>query len=278
MDTKELRFEFGRNWSAFLSVLDDERIAIAESSLKRALEVEDLRGKTFIDIGCGSGLFSLAAVRLGARVHSFDYDTHSVACTAELKRRYFPDRADWIIEQASALDQDYLKKLGQFDFVYSWGVLHHTGDMWQALANVVPLVKPSGKLFIAIYNDLGTSSQRWRTIKKLYVWSNPLFKWTILLALFTAMQFKSAAMRIIRGENPMPFRRWREYKTRRGMSVWRDHVDWVGGYPYETAKPEQIFDFYRDLGFSLKFLRTGGLGCNEFVFEYAEQVTRSRAA
>src|SRR5438105_5256953 len=173
MDTKELRFEFGRNWSAFLSVLDDERIAIAESSLKRALEVEDLRGKTFIDIGCGSGLFSLAAVRLGARVHSFDYDTHSVACTAELKRRYFPNNEKWVVERASVLDPHYITQLGQFDVVYSWGVLHHTGNMWQALSNVVPLVKrPGGKLFIAIYNDLGTSTQRWRALKKLFVSSN----------------------------------------------------------------------------------------------------------
>jgi 2-polyprenyl-3-methyl-5-hydroxy-6-metoxy-1,4-benzoquinol methylase len=275
---KELRFEFGKNWAAFLSVLDDERIAVAEASLKRALKIEDLREKSFIDIGCGSGLFSLAAMRLEARVHSFDYDRHSVACTAELKRRYFPDRADWTIEQASVLDPDYLKTLGQFDIVYSWGVLHHTGDMWQALANVVPLVKPGGKLFIAIYNDLGTSSQRWRAIKKLYVSSNFLVRWMILIALFVIDQTKGAAVGFIRRENPLPFHRWREYKRRRGMSIWRDHVDWVGGYPYEFAKPEEIFDFYQKHGLTLKFLQTGGLGCNEFVFENANKEASAKAA
>jgi len=138
------RFAFGDNWARFLSILNDERIRMAEESLKRMLEVETLAGKSFLDIGSGSGLFSLAARRLGARVHSFDYDPQSVACTAELKRRYFPDDAQWVVEEGSALDMDYLNRLGQFDVVYSWGVLHHTGAMWQALKNVAPLVAGGG--------------------------------------------------------------------------------------------------------------------------------------
>jgi 2-polyprenyl-3-methyl-5-hydroxy-6-metoxy-1,4-benzoquinol methylase len=108
------------------------------------LKVERLDGKSFLDIGSGSGLFSLAARRLGARVHSFDYDQQSVACTAELRRRYFPSAGDWVVERGSALDRDYLARLGTFDVVYSWGVLHHTGDMWRALENVKPLVAERG--------------------------------------------------------------------------------------------------------------------------------------
>src|SRR2546425_2087505 len=279
MEKKELRFEFGKNWAAFLTVLTDERIAVAEASLKKALGMEDLRGKRFVDIGCGSGLFSLAAVRLGASVHSFDYDPHSVACTAELKRRYFPDSERWIVERGSVLDKKYMEQLGQFDVVYSWGVLHHTGNMWQALANIVPLVgKPDGKLFIAIYNDGGTSTERWRAIKKLYVSSNIAVRWTILITLFTMLQLKAVVRRINRLENPLPVRDFREYKNRRGMSVWHDFVDWIGGYPYETAKPEEIFEFYRNHGFFLDFLQTGGLGCNEFVFAGAQLESRSVAA
>src|SRR5438093_6947167 len=278
MKQKELRFDFGKNWEAFLQTLNDERIAFAEASLKRALSVEDLRGKTFLDIGCGSGLFSLAAVRLGARVHSFDYDSHSVACTATLKRCYFPHDSNWTVERGSVLDQDYMSSLGTFDVVYSWGVLHHTGNMWQALANVIPLVKkPGGKLFIAIYNDLGTATERWRAIKKLYVSSNFSVRWAILVALFAMIQLKNGASRLLRLQNPNPLPRWRAYKKNRGMSVWRDHVDWVGGYPYETAKPEQIFDFYRKPGFSLEFLQTGSLGCNEFVFSYPQRQSESNS-
>src|SRR5271154_68122 len=89
------RFAFGENWRRFLSVLDESRVASAEDSLRSMLEVSDLRGKTFVDVGCGSGLFSLAARRLGARVHSFDYDPQSVACALELRQRYFPGDPDW---------------------------------------------------------------------------------------------------------------------------------------------------------------------------------------
>jgi 2-polyprenyl-6-hydroxyphenyl methylase/3-demethylubiquinone-9 3-methyltransferase len=115
------RFEFGRNWERFLRTLNDEKIAEAVKSLKDMLETESLAGKSFLDIGSGSGLFSLAARRLGARVHSFDYDPHSVACTAELKRRYFPHDDSWTVESGSALDASYLRSLGQFDVVYSCG-------------------------------------------------------------------------------------------------------------------------------------------------------------
>src|SRR6185369_14036983 len=125
------RFEFGKNWSRFLALLDERRIKEAEDSLKRMLEVETLEGKSFVDVGSGSGLFSLAARRLGAKVHSLDYDPNSVACTAELKRRYFPNDLSWRVEEGSALDRKYLASLGTFDVVYSWGVLHHTGKMWQ---------------------------------------------------------------------------------------------------------------------------------------------------
>src|SRR5713226_890638 len=119
------RFEFGHNWSQFLTVLDEKRIAVAEQSLKEMLGVDDLRGKSFLDVGSGSGLFSLVARRLGARVHSFDYDPESVACTMELKRHYFREDNKWSVEKGSALDEKYLEALGTFDVVYSWGVLHH---------------------------------------------------------------------------------------------------------------------------------------------------------
>ena len=127
------RFEFGRNWARFLETLNDERISRAEESLKTMLDMHDLTGLDFLDAGSGSGLFSLAARRLGARVYSFDYDPNSVNCTAELRRRYFKDDTLWRVEAGSVLDADYLARLGRFDIVYSWGVLHHTGAMWPAL-------------------------------------------------------------------------------------------------------------------------------------------------
>lgn len=258
------RFEFGANWARFLKVLNEERIAEAEKSLKHMLGLSDLVGKRFLDVGSGSGLFSLAARRLGASVHSFDYDPQSAACTQELKRRYFPEDSQWHVEEGSVLDKAYLTNLGQFDVVYSWGVLHHTGAMWQALENVAPLVSERGWLFIAIYNNQGGPTRRWKILKRLY----NKHKWMRMpLTIYTLVrQWTLTFLRDTQAGQPLAS--WQNYKTSRGMSAWHDVVDWIGGYPFEVAKPEEIFDFYHAKGFCLEKLKTcaGGLGCNQFVF------------
>jgi 2-polyprenyl-6-hydroxyphenyl methylase/3-demethylubiquinone-9 3-methyltransferase len=262
------RFEFGKNWGRFLRVLDEARILEAERSLKVKLEIEDLADKRFLDIGSGSGLFSLAARRLGAKVRSFDYDPVCVACTQELKRLYFSNDEGWTIEQGDVLDATYLSTLGQYDIVYSWGVLHHTGNMWIALENVIPLLGEEGKLFISIYNDQGILSQLWEKLKKLYNRSSTPIRIILILCVGAYFEITSAFVRLLRGQSPLPFRYWAEMKKDRGMSVWYDLVDWVGGYPFEVAKPDEIFNFYRKRGFSLVNLKTCGvaIGCNEFVF------------
>ena len=262
------RFEFGENWSRFLQVLDDDRIRQAEDSLRKMLDMESLARQSFLDIGSGSGLFSLAARRLGASVYSVDFDPQSVACARELRRRYFPDDTSWKIEEGSALDADYLKSLGLFDVVYSWGVLHHTGDMWRALENAQLPVKHGGKLFIAIYNDTGTQTRRWKWIKKTYNRMPRLLRQPFAALMIAPDEIKPALRAVVRLKPQEYVQRWTRYDRNRGMSRWRDIIDWVGGYPYEVATPDEIFDFYYARGFSLTKLKCGGvgLGCNEFVF------------
>jgi 2-polyprenyl-6-hydroxyphenyl methylase/3-demethylubiquinone-9 3-methyltransferase len=259
------RFEFGANWRRFLSVLTEDRIRQAEEGLTRMLGRSDLTGLSFLDVGSGSGLSSLVARRLGATVRSFDYDPQSVACTEELKRRFFDGDPQWTVERGSALDEAYLATLGTYDIVYSWGVLHHTGEMWRALDLVSRLVKPDGLLFVAIYNDQGAWSGRWKRIKRLY---NSGFAGKMLVSSVAIPWWvmRGAAADVVWLRNPLS--RYRSYGRERGMSMTHDWHDWLGGYPFEYAKPEVVFDFFRQRGFTLQRLATAGgsVGCNEFVF------------
>lgn len=209
----------------------------------------------------------MAAYKLGAeKVYSFDYDQDSVACTKYLKERYAQGANNWTVEQGSVLDEEFLKKFATVDIVYSWGVLHHTGHMYQAFENVSHLVKDSGQLFISIYNDQGWASLGWRSIKKAYV-IYPLLRRAIEFLCCIWLWKYRIAWGTLRYGNPLKFI-WEYDKNNRGMSAWHDVVDWVGGYPFEVAKPEEVFEFYAKKGFSLQKLKTcgGKLGCNEFVF------------
>ncbi len=261
------RFEFGKNWASFLSKLSQVRILQAEESIRRYTGEPTLKGKRVLDIGSGSGLFSLAARRLGAKVYSFDYDPNSVECARELKRRYFDNDPDWEISQGSILDQDFVGRLGTFDLVYSWGVLHHTGEMHKAFEYAARCVSKDGLLYIAIYNDQGVPSKFWWLVKKTYV-SSPAPVQFLLAAIFWFyFELRAFVVRILTLRNPLPFKRWRELTEARGMSVWHDLVDWVGGFPFEVAKPEEVFSFFKARGFALEKLTTqgGGHGCCEYV-------------
>jgi 2-polyprenyl-6-hydroxyphenyl methylase/3-demethylubiquinone-9 3-methyltransferase len=260
------RFQFGANWTRFLAIVDDSRIAEAENSLKTMLGSQRLTGKRFLDAGSGSGLLSLAARRLGAVVHSFDYDPRSVECTRELRRRYAPDDAGWIVQEGSLLDGAYLAGLGRFDVVYSWGVLHHTGAMWRALDNLTMAVAAEGQLFIAIYNDQGLRSRYWHLMKRLYVKWPPL-RVPIIGVHLVYPFLPSLLVRSITGR----------LHDRRGMSFWRDVVDWVGGLPFEVATPKAVIDFCEMRGFRrTSLVTTRRHGCNKFVF--TKEIPREGAA
>ena len=262
---EESRFDFGRNWQRFLAVLNDERIAAATDSLHDMLGME-VAGARFLDVGSGSGLSSLAASRLGAaRIHSFDFDEQSVACTRFVRDRYGPSNVEWTVERGSALDAEYLATLGEWDIVYSWGVLHHTGAMWDAIHRVSRLVRADGLFFLSIYNDQGRISDGWKMVKRLCN-SGRLGNAAVLTTFIPYYVGRGIAEDLRRFHNPRE--RYRTYYRNLGMSMVHDWLDWLGGYPFEVAPPDAVSEFCRDRGLRLERLRTAGRGsgCNEFVF------------
>ena len=264
------RFAFGRNWQDLLPKIDESRIARAERSLREMLRVDDLNGRTFLDVGSGSGLFSLAAKRLGAsKVHSFDYDLDSVRCTQELKKRFYGEDDSWTVERGDILDRSYLSSLGEFDVVYSWGVLHATGDMWQAIENIKIPLADDGKLFIAMYNDQGFLTKYWTPIK--YAYNAFPFLRPLIIALhapyLVGVRF---LVRLLTGR----------LQLERGMNLWIDMKDWLGGWPFDVAHPDDVINHHVERGFTVTTVKTVGKrqGPNEFVFTRADTSSSSLPA
>lgn len=269
------RFGFGRNWRSFAAGVDATAIAEAERSVLGLLEpsglVRDgrLDGVRLLDAGCGSGLFSLAALRLGAEVTAFDFDPDSVLTTrALIAAEGPPDAVERVtVLHGSVLDEGFLAGLGRFDVVYSWGVLHHTGAMWDACRTVATAVRPGGALIIALYHDAGRASTVWWGIKRLSAALPRPLQVTLAAGLLVPIEVYALVRSLLRADPAGYVRRWTGYRSLRGMSRWHDHLDWVGGFPYEWAGPAEVIDFHRELGFEhLMTVPAVAWGCNEFTF------------
>jgi len=195
---------------------------------------------------------------------SFDYDQDSVEATAAMRELAGSSDSRWSVFQGSVLDRNLMQELGTYDFVYSWGVLHHTGSMWEALDNAGRAVKPNGTFFIALYNDQGWVSKYWYIVKRTYV-SLPGFARLLMLLIFwTYFGVGLFLADLLRLRSPFI----RHTGDARGMKFFIDVIDWVGGYPFEVATPALVEHYLRDRGFVLAWQRVVGHrhGCNEFVF------------
>jgi 2-polyprenyl-6-hydroxyphenyl methylase/3-demethylubiquinone-9 3-methyltransferase len=251
------QFDFGSNWAEFSKQhIDRQRLVLACESLQSLLEEKSLSGRSFLDVGCGSGLFSIAAHQLGAtKVIGIDVNPRCIEIS-QANRDFLVPGAPIEFYVASALDPERLKSFGNFNLVYAWGSLHHTGSMWNALRNVSECVGPEGILVLAIYNKHVTSPV-WKSIKWFYNRAPGIIQ-RCMVAFFGVVIYVAKFL-VIR-TNPM--------QKERGMDFWFDVVDWIGGYPYEYARREEVEQSVYEQGFLLDRFIVAQVptGCNEFVF------------
>jgi SAM-dependent methyltransferase len=265
----ELRYGFGRNWGEFVEKkLSETIINDSMQHFRKFARVDDLAGKTFLDIGCGSGIHSLAAIRLGAeRVVSFDYDQNSVATSLKVREWAGIPESRWEIFQGSVLDTGMLQSLGKFDHVYSWGVLHHTGAMWEAVRKAAIPLKPGGDFYIALYSSdtyIDPTPEFWIKLKRAYNQADPMTR--------KLMELKYVYWTYIRPEieqGNAPLGRIINYNrdySGRGMTCWTDTKDWLGGYPMEFASYQETRKFGEEqCGLDLVNV-LNGQGCTEYIF------------
>lgn len=249
-DDKSLdnHFEFGANWQELVGKISDEHLQSAIEDMTQFMNRSDLIGLSFLDVGCGSGLSSMAAYKLGAaNITSVDIDPKNIANVNALKEKFHvPASAQWQSFLASIVDPKDFSKLPKADVVLSWGVLHHTGDMWLGIQNCMNLVNPGGYLYLMLYRD-ATLASTWKVIKRRYTRGGSITKWLILNS-FAGILILGA---LAKGKNPL--RIIRDYKKKsRGMEWYLDVRDWVGGYPFEYASADQTEAFVSKGGFKLE--------------------------
>ena len=255
-------FAFGENWQSYAQLIDSKRIAQAEDGMRHLFPNGELQGKSFLDIGCGSGLHSLAAIRMGAvEIDATDLDPNSIAAATFTLSNNAPG-GNWKARVKSVFDLD--PREGQYDVVYSWGVLHHTGDMWRAVDKAAAMVKPGGRFAVALYRKTPVCGF-WALEKKFYTRS-PRPVQALLRAIYEGAMFAKLLLTL-----RSPFRYLRDFNTR-GMNFSHDVHDWLGGYPYESAAPQRVRDFLKARGFRVErdFITAPGSGiwgsgCDEFV-------------
>ena len=265
IEAAEARFEFGKNWLEFIKAnLNQEKIEVSKKHILDFMEAENLHGLNILDIGCGSGLHSIAMLEAGAlSVHGFDYDQNSVEATKYIQSQV-KEMSNWTVEQGSILDVAFMKRLPQYDLVYSWGVLHHTGKVWEAIKNAAAKVKDGGTFYIALYAadvQVNPTPEFWLNVKQKYISAGALQKKYMELWYVWRFQLHKNPLLL-----PLFLKRMVEHKKKRGMNIFTDIRDWLGGWPMEFVFDADVIEFCKKLDFDLIKIKTGE-ACSEYLFK-----------
>jgi 2-polyprenyl-6-hydroxyphenyl methylase/3-demethylubiquinone-9 3-methyltransferase len=234
-------FSFGFNWESYVDMIMNEDIIERHKkdldSIYKSFNL-DIRGLDVIDIGSGSGLSSVCFERLGAKsITSLDIDKHSYNATLLTKNKFGNGSSKWDVINKSVLDGIENK----YDLVYSWGVLHHTGNMFQAINIASNAVRDGGYFHVALYIDGPTYLTHLKTKQKF--------------ASLDRDEKIDYLLNYLGGSGNDWF-----IPDNRGMMKFHDALDWLGGLPYEVCNPNDLFNMLNK--FEVSYFRNSSEGGN----------------
>jgi SAM-dependent methyltransferase len=125
---------------------------------------EQIRGKRVLDAGCGQGRWSYGFIKLGATVRGIDTSVSAIKYANEHLKRTTPPARFCVL---NVLDERQLSKVfnnAEFDIIWCWGVLHHTGDPEKGFDNLVKLLKPGGTIHLYLYGKKSFVNKFWRRV------------------------------------------------------------------------------------------------------------------
>jgi SAM-dependent methyltransferase len=118
-----------------------------EAFIARFARFSAWRGKSVLEVGCGTGCDLSMFGRHGARVVGVDLTPNSAALAAQRLRHHGAAGLVMVGDcEQLPFDDDI------FDLVYSWGVIHHTPNTERAVAEIIRVAKPGGSVTVMIYN------------------------------------------------------------------------------------------------------------------------------
>jgi 2-polyprenyl-6-hydroxyphenyl methylase/3-demethylubiquinone-9 3-methyltransferase len=260
-------YSFGKNWLEYSQSINSIHVDHVTSDLSRLLNLKDLTQKSVLDIGCGSGVHDVGFYQLGCRnLTAIDYDQDCITATNQTLEKFCPG-SGYKILQGDILSSK-TQSLGKFDIVYSWGVLHHTGNLLEAICKASTLVAREGHLAIALYRKT-LMCGFWKAEKRLYSRLPRIFQRFLELIYIS---FFSIALLFTQKTSITNY--IESYSSKRGMNFFADVKDWLGGYPYESISPHELRKLMSSLGFRQVYSLEGnsrigifGSGCDEFLFQ-----------